>query len=77
MTLKQKLFKTLPKKYHKLVDSIEPEFDLCDGCKYMLYFVEEYSNTEVYGGSFAVRNITEAIEIIKELAFELKENQKF
>ena len=73
MTLKQKLLKRLPKKYHKLLDSIEAESDLCDDCKYMLYFAEDYSNTEIYGGSYPVRNLTEAVETIKELYLYLFE----
>lgn len=73
MTLKQKLLKRLPKKYHRYIEDIEREEGLIDNLKYMLYFKKEYSNTEEYGGSYGVSCITEAIEVIKNLSFQFED----
>ena len=65
MTLTQKLLGKLPKKYHDRVISLEAEEDLCDGCKYMLYYSAQYTDGECYGSSYPVRSIAEAIDYIK------------
>ena len=49
MTPLQKLLKRLPKKYHDRVENIEPDIDLVDDCKYMLYFTEKYIDEDLYG----------------------------
>lgn len=62
------LLKRLPKKYHDRVDNIEEEPDLVDGCKYMLYYNENYKDFEGIAGScFPVRNMDEARDFIKDL----------
>lgn len=65
MTPTQKLLAKLPKKYHDRVVSLEAEEDLCDDCKYMLYYSEQYTDGECYGSSYPVRSIAEAINYIK------------
>ena len=65
MTPTQKLLKKLPKKYHDRVVSLEAEEDLCDDCKYMLYYSAQYTDGECYGSSYPVRSIDEAIDYIK------------
>lgn len=63
----QKLLKSLPKKYHDRVKNIEAEDDLVDDCKYMLYFADEYIDEDLFGSCYPVKNISEAIKIIKNL----------
>lgn len=63
----KKLLKVLPKKYHDRVVGMEPDVDLIDDCKYMVYFTEEYTNENTYGSCCPVRNISEAVSIIKSL----------
>lgn len=66
MTLKEKLLKRLPKKYHNIVKDIEAEYGLVDDCPYMLYFNDGVSfcgEEDMY--SFPVKSITEATEIVK------------
>lgn len=63
----QKLLKSLPKKYHNRVKNIEAEDDLVDDCKYMLYFTDEYIDEDLFGSCYPVKNISEAIKIIKNL----------
>lgn len=65
MTLLEKLLARLPKKYHDRVAKIEEEPDLVDDCKYMLYYSDNYTDGECYGGCYPVRNITEAVNYIK------------
>ena len=70
MTLKEKLLKRLPKKYHDRVRDIEREDGLVDDCKYMLYWNEPYTDDgrSGLGSCFPVRSITEAVEHIKDLS---------
>ena len=70
MTLLEKLLKRLPKKYHDRVAFIEAEDDLVDDCKYMLYYSDDYTDGECYGGSYPVRSITEAIDYIKNSLYK-------
>ena len=66
MTLKDKLFKRLPKKYHNIVKDIRLEDGLIDDCPYLLYFNDGVSfcgEEDMY--SFPVKSITEAIKIVK------------
>ena len=67
MTLKEKLLKRLPKRYHGFIKDIEAENGLIDNCQYMLYFNDGVS---LYGyesvGGYPVKSITEAIHIIKD-----------
>ena len=67
MTPLQKLLKRLPKKYRDRVENIEPDIDLVDDCKYMLYFTEKYIDEDLYGSCYPVKSITEAIKIIKNI----------
>lgn len=61
----QKLAKRLPKKYWERVNSLVPESDLIDGCKYMLYLAYGWSWGGEYN-SIPVRSVTEAIAFIKD-----------
>lgn len=70
MTPLKQLLKRLPNKYHDRVDNFELEDDLVDDCKYMLYYSDEYTDGECYGGSYPVRSITEAIDYIKNSLFK-------
>jgi len=67
MTAYEKLMKRLPMKYHPIVMDIQPEGDLIDDCKYMLYFNEgvSFAGYENVGG-FPVKSITEAVHLIIE-----------
>lgn len=65
-TMKDKLFKRLPKKYHCLINDIQSESDLIDDCKYMIYFnqsVKFCGDSGYY--SLPVKNLKEAVEFIK------------
>lgn len=72
-TLKDKLLRRLPKKYHNRVKNIYYEEGLVDDCKYMLYYSDNYTDGECAGGTYPVRNITEAVEFIKSLTEVEKE----
>ena len=61
----EKLLKRLPKKYHERVEKLEVENGLTDDCKYMLYFKNGWKFHGEYE-TVPVRNITEAIEFIKD-----------
>lgn len=66
MNSKERLLKRLPKKYHFLIEDFEAEGDLIDDCKYMIYFID---NVTLFGyermGSYPVKSIKEAIDVIK------------
>ena len=63
-----KLFRRLPRKYWNRIYDFTIEDGLIDGCKYMLLFQDEYRLAD--NQSVPVRNITEAIQFIKE-AYEI------
>lgn len=67
MTNLQRLFKRLPKKYHRFVKDFEAEGGLVDDCMYMLYFNEgvSFAGYENVGG-FPVKSIAEAVKLIEE-----------
>ena len=69
-TVKMKLLKKLPKKYHERVVSFEREDDLVDGCKYMLQYSNDYTDGECAGGCYPVRSISEAIDFIKHSIYK-------
>lgn len=60
----------LSKKYHDRVEKLELEDGLVDGCRFMLYWTESYTDGECYGGSYPVRSITEAAFFIKNNLFK-------
>lgn len=64
MTLQEKLFKYLPKKYHNRFGLIELEDGLIDNCKYMLYTSDEYI-FEDGGNSYPCKSIIEAVHYLK------------
>lgn len=68
---KASLLKRLPKQYHDRVKDFTIEDDLVDDCKYMLYWTNEYTDSDGdgYGGSYPVRSIKEAIDFIKNSLF--------
>lgn len=78
MTLKEKLLKRLPKKYHERVRDLEVEDNLVDDCKYMLYWNEPFTDDgpNGIGSSYPVRSITEAINYIKNSLYEYKEENE-
>lgn len=65
MSMKEKLLKRLPKKYHHIVRGFEAEDGLIDDCRYMLYFNDGVSFCGEDYYSYPVKSITEAIEVIK------------
>ena len=69
-TVKMKLLKRLPKKYHERVSDFEQEDDLVDGCKYMLQYSNDYTDGECAGVCYPVRSISEAIEFIKHSIYK-------
>ena len=69
-TVKTKLLKRLPKKYHERVSDFEQEDDLVDGCKYMLQYSNDYTDGECAGGCYPVRSISEAIDFIKNSIYK-------
>ena len=69
-TVKTKLLKILPKKYHERVSDFEQEDDLVDGCKYMLQYSNDYTDGECAGGCYPVRSISEAIDFIKNSIYK-------
>lgn len=71
MTLKEKLLKRLPKKYHDRVEDIELEEDLVDDCKYMLYYTEQYTDGDCSGSCYPVKSINEAIDFIKNSLYKV------
>lgn len=64
-TLKQILLERLPKKYHDRVRDIEPDIDLVDGCKYMLYYTDGYTDGDCAGSCYPVRSINDAVNFIE------------
>ncbi len=72
-TLKQILLERLPKKYHVRVDDIIVEDDLVDGCKYMLYYTDCFTDGECVGSCYPVRSISEAIYFIKNCLFSIND----
>ena len=69
-TVKMKLLKRLPKKYHERVSEFEQEYDLVDGCKYMLQYSSGYTDGECANGCYPVRSISEAIDFIKQSIYK-------
>jgi hypothetical protein len=55
----------LPKKYQGRIASLEKEDGLIDGCKYMLYFNNDWCWGEDYW-ALPVSNKKEALDFIKE-----------
>lgn len=70
MTLNEKVLKKLPKKYHDRFLNLEPDIDLVDDCNYMLWRTKDYTDGDTYGGCYPVRNISEAINFIKNSLFK-------
>lgn len=66
MTLKDKLLKRLPKKYHERVKAFYEDEGLIDDCKYIVQYTDKFTDGECFGGSIPVRSISEAITFIKE-----------
>lgn len=64
------LMARLSKKYHDRVKLLEYEPDLIDGCRFMLYWTNDYTDGEVYGGSYPVKSINEAVYFIKNNLFK-------
>ena len=72
--LKQKLLDRLPKKYHDRVSDLQSDIDLADGCKYMLYYTDEYTDDgECFGSCYPVRSISEAVDFIKNSLFRVND----
>ena len=69
--LKEKLLERLPKKYHDRVDDLQNDIDLVDGCKYMLYYTDGYTDGECAGSCYPVRSISEAVDFIKNSLFKV------
>ena len=69
-TIKTKLLKRLPKKYHERVLDFEQEDDLLDNCKYMLQYSNDYTDGECAGGCYPVKSISEAINYIKHIIYK-------
>ena len=69
-TVKMKLLKRLPKKYHERISDFEQEDDLVDGCKYMIYYSDDYTDGECAGSCYPVRSISEAIDFIKNSIYK-------
>ena len=61
----EKLLKRLSKKYHDRVKSLEPESDLVDDCKFMLYLNDRWIFSDG-GQSIPVKSVTEAIEWVQK-----------
>ena len=70
MTLKDKLLKRLPKKYHERVKSFYEDEGLIDDCKYIVQYTDNFTDGECFGGSIPVRSISEAIQFIKESLYK-------
>ena len=70
-TLKEILLERLPKKYHDRVYDLQHDIDLVDGCKYMLYYTDGYTDGECAGSCYPVRSISEAIYFIKNCLFSI------
>lgn len=64
MTLQEKLFKYLPKKYHDRFGSIECEDGLIEDCKYIIYTSEDYI-FEDGGSDYPCKSIKEAVYFLK------------
>lgn len=71
-TVKMKLLKRLPKKYHERVVKFEQEDDLVDDCKYMIYYSNDYTDGECAGGSYPIKSISEAIDFIKNSIYKVE-----
>lgn len=71
-TLKMKLLKKLPKKYHDRVVDIEKAYGLVDNCKYILYFSKEYTDGDGFSFGYPVRSISEAIDFIKNSLYKVE-----
>lgn len=66
MTLKEGLIAKLPWELKDAVADFTAEFDLCDGCKYLLAWTDDYEDCEgVCGGDYPVRSIAEAVRFVK------------
>lgn len=63
------LLARLPKKYHERVLKLEYENGLIDGCKFMLYWTKEYTDGEIYGGTYPIKSINDAVYFIKNCLF--------
>lgn len=62
------LLKRLPKRYHECVDDIQEEPNLINGCKYMLYWSDQYADLDgEVGGCIPMANMDEAREFIRDL----------
>ena len=72
-TLKEILLERLPKKYHDRVDDFQNDIDLVDGCKYMLYYTDCYTDGECAGSCYPVRSINEAIDFVKNSLFSVEQ----
>ena len=72
-TLKEILLERLPKKYHDRVENIETDIDLVDGCKYMLYYTDGYTDGDSAGSCYPVKSINEAIKFIKNSLFSVND----
>ena len=71
--LKDILLERLPKKYHDRVDNLEYDIDLVDGCKYMLYYTDAYTDGDCSGSCYPVRSISEAVYFIKNCLFSVND----
>ena len=70
-TLKEILLERLPKKYHDRVENFEVDIDLVDGCKYMLYYTDGFTDGDCSGSCYPVKSISEAIDFIKHSLFSV------
>ena len=71
--LKEILIERMQKKYHDRVYDLQYDIDLVDGCKYMLYYTDDYTDGEIAGSCYPVRSINEAIYFIKNCLFSVEE----
>lgn len=71
-TIKTKLLKRLPKKYHDRVVNIVQDYALIDNCKYIIEYSNEYTDGEYIGGCYPVRSISEAIDFIKHSIYKIE-----
>lgn len=72
-TLKQKLLERLPKKYHNRLSNITKEDDLCDDCKYLVWWTNEFTDGECIGSCYPVKSISEAVCFIKNSLFKVND----
>ena len=73
MTPLEKLLKRLPKKYRDRVGDLTEEEDLIDGCKYLLFYTDEYTDGECAGSSVPVRSIADAVDFVKNCLYRVSE----